>query len=269
MAGRSPATIKLYSYHLVPFFYQVCRPVPEITDRDIIMYLYTLKKSNHRLGNRSLEHIRLILSSFFSWCHDNGYVRQNPMSVIQPIKFEQKEISPIDDEAFERIRTSITDKRDKAVFEVLYSTGCRISELVGLKLDDIDLKEREVHLFGKGQKHRISFLSVRAVVALKEYLEIRPECDCKSLFLTSRRPYKQLSIEGVRNRLTPIGISIGVDGSLHPHRIRHQFATEWVDKGLPVTELQQILGHEKLSTTQLYYTQSKARTKADHQRFIA
>ena len=171
VSGRSKNTLKQYTYHLVPFFYAINKKVCDITNTDIIVYLYSLQKNrNGSMGNRTLENIRLVLSSFFGWCHDNAYISSNPMKSVQPIRYEKKEINPIDDEEFERIRMSFTNPRDKAVFETLFSTGCRIGELVKIKLQDIDVETREVRLFGKGQKHRTSFLNTRAVIAVKDYL---------------------------------------------------------------------------------------------------
>lgn len=269
VAGRSSGTLKQYSYHLVPFFYAVGKPVQDITDSDIIVYMYTLQKNNPKIGNHSVEHVRLILSSFFSWCHDGGMITKNPMKLIAPVKYEQKEFPPISEEAFEEIRQAITDPRDRAIFEVMYSTGCRIAELCNLKLSDIDLKQREVHLLGKGNKHRTSYLSVRAVIAVRQYLKVRPKTEDDHLFLGRRKPHKPLSQSAIRLILKPFSSIMDVNGNLHPHRIRHQFATEWVNKGLPVTELQQILGHANLRTTQEYYQLSQARTKYDHMNYIA
>ncbi len=268
VAGRSESTLRLYNYHIVPFLYSIAKPVKNITDRDIIVYLYSLQKNHTNMGNRTLEHVRLILSSFFSWCHNNAYISTNPMNAIQPIKFEKKDINPIGEEDFERIRQSFTNIRDKAVFEVLYSTGCRIGELVNIKLQDIDLNSREVHLFGKGQKHRISFLNTRALIAVKDYIEHRPESEYKELFLNIRRPYSPVTIRGMQSMLYKHGYILE-DRNLHPHLLRTQLSCNWVSKNLPVEELQQILRHEKLSTTQLYFKVSKEKSKIDHQRFIA
>ena len=269
VAGRSNDTLKLYNYHIVPFLYQIGKKISEITDMDIVVYLYTLQKNRPNLGNHSLEHIRLILSSFFGWCHDNGYIKTNPIKAIQPIKYEKKEISPIGDEEFERTRLSFTDPRDKAIFETLYSTGCRVGELVNIKTSDIDLKAREVHLFGKGQKHRTSFLNARSIIAIRDYMDIRPkQTTHNNLFVSKRYPYNPIKVRSVQSILRKHRIAMSED-RLHPHLLRHQFANTWVDKGLSVEELQQILGHEKISTTQLYFKSSKERAKANHQRYIA
>lgn len=270
VAGRSKNTLKQYTYHLVPFLYAINKKVCDITNTDIIVYLYTLQKNrNGSMSNRTLENIRLVLSSFFNWLHDNAYISINPMKSVQPIKYEKKEINPIDDEEFERIRTSFNDSRDRAVFETLFSTGCRIGELVKIKMQDIDVETREVRLFGKGQKHRTSFLNTRAVIAVKDYLKVRPKSDHQELFLNIRKPYNPVTIRGVQTMLNKRGKGILLDGNLHPHLLRHQLANEWVNKNLPVEELQQILGHEKLSTTQLYFKSSKERARSDHRRFIA
>ncbi len=268
VAGRSEGTLKLYAYHIAPFLYAVGKPIAEIKDMDIIVYLYTLQKNRTNLSNHSLENIRLIFSSFFTWCHDNGYISQNPMRVVQPIRYEKKEIPQINDEEFERIRLSFTNVRDKAIFETLYSSGCRVGELLNIKVQDLDLRSREIHLFGKGQKHRTSFLNTRAVIALKDYLDVRPESQYSNLFLKLKKPHKPINQSGVRSMLRKHG-DLLQDGHLHPHLLRHQFANTWVDKGLPVEELQQILGHEKLSTTQLYFNASKERAKLNYQKFIA
>ena len=268
VAGRSNETLYQYNYHIIPFLYHMSKPVGEITDSDILVYLYTLRKTRPNISDRSLENIRLILSSFFGWLHDNGYIIKNPVKVIPPIKYEQKEINPINDEEFERIRLSFTDVRDKAIFEVLYSTGCRVSELVNLRLKDVNLQTKEVSLYGKGKKYRTSFLNTRALVALKDYLAIRAKSEDDHLFIKKKAPYTGIRPSAVQVMLRKQKIHLHCD-ALHPHLLRHQFANAWVDKNLPVEELQQILGHSKISTTQIYFTSSKERAKLDHQRFIA
>jgi len=269
IAGLSEGTLKQYGLHLVPFFYALGKEVKDITDNDVTVYLYSLQRNNPKLSNRSLDGVRRILCSFFGWCHKVGHIVKNPMLSIPAIKFEKKEIRPINDEDFEQIRQSFTNVRDAAIFEVLYSTGCRVSELVGIDISDIDFHTKEVKLFGKGKKHRTAFLSVRATVAVKKYLATRPANASPALFVGLRYPYNRLTTRTVQSMLTKHKEAIGFAGELHPHLLRHQFATDWVEKGLPVTELQQILGHEELSVTQIYYTMSKNKAKSNHQRFIA
>ena len=269
VAGRSSGTMKQYAYHIGPFLYHMGKPVADITESDIILYLYALGKTRPTIGNHTIDHVRCILNSFFTWCFNGGYISTNPMAAIEPIKYEKKEFIPIGEESFERIRQSIDDIRDRAIFEVMYSSGCRVGEIVGLKISDIDLKSREINVLGKGNKHRTSFISVRAVVALKEYLAIRPQSDDDHLFLTKKKPYNGIKDSMIRAILKRYNCKMDVGGNLHPHRLRHQFATEWVNKGLPVTELQQILGHANLRTTQEYYELSKAKTKYDHLSYIA
>lgn len=263
VAGRSEGTLKQYTYHIVPFLYAINKPIKEITDTDIVVYLYTLQKNRKNMSNHSLENVRLVLSSFFSWYHDNAYISRNPMKSVVPIKYEKKEIDPIDDEVFERIRMSFSNVRDRAVFETLYSTGCRIGELVKIKLQDVDIKAREVHLFGKEQKHRTSFLNTLAIITIKDYLDVRPLSNNNELFLNNKYPYNPVTIRGMQSMLRKHC------KNLHPHLLRHQLANEWVEKNLPVEELQQILGHEKLSTTQLYFKSSKEKARIDHRRYIA
>ena len=268
VAGRSEGTLKQYDFRLAPFLYHMNKPVKDITEADIVLYLYAIGKTRPNLGNRSIEHIRLILNSFFTWCHDLGYIEKNPMKAIQPIKYEKKEFPPIGEEAFERMRQSLDDPRDRAMFEVMYSSGCRVGELVNLRVSDVDLKNREVKLFGKGNKHRVSFISVRAMIALKDYLAVRPVTDDDHLFVGERAPHRGLSVSGVRARFKKHGFEMDVEGNMHPHRLRHQFATTWVNKGLPVAELQQILGHSNLRTTQEYYDLSRAKTKFDYMNYM-
>ena len=263
--GRSDATLTLYNIALQDFFEHITKPVDKITSNDIRLYLYELKE-RRKLKDITLDSRRCILSSFFTWCHNDGYILKKPMLPIAPIKFEQVPREPFSDVQMENIRKACRSDRDKAIIETLYATGCRVSELVGLKLSDIDFQNREVKLFGKGKKHRVSYLNARAEVAIENYLKSR-KGDSEYLFLSTRKPYDHIKKEAVERIVRNIGSRAEIN-KVFPHRIRHTTATDALDHGMPVTEVQAMLGHEKLDTTMIYAKVRQSNVQYDHRKCV-
>lgn len=264
--GMSPKSLDLYDLYLKDFFFMVQKKIEEITTNDIRLYLYTIQKQRN-IGNRSLDSRRLILNAFFQWCADEGYITKNVCKCINPIKFEVKERQPLNDIELELVRDACDDTRSKAIIEVLYSTGCRVTELENLKISDVNLTTREVHLFGKGNKHRTSYLNARSKVALEKYSASRSD-DCESLIVTKKKPYRVLKKNGIENVVRNIGKRSGIDRPLYPHLLRHTTATDALDRGMNVAEVQKILGHQKLDTTMIYAKASQENVKHNHKKYI-
>lgn len=197
----------------------------------------------------------------------NNYISKNPCKQIHPIKYEAKLREPLTGVEMELIRDACQTRREKAIIETFYSTGCRVSELAILKKTDVDFRKGEVHLFGKGSKHRISYINAKAEVALKKYLFSRSD-DCPALFVTDRSPVRALKKEGIESIVRKIGERSGIERRVYPHLIRHTTATDALERGMNVAEVQKILGHEKLDTTMIYAKVCQDNVKYDHKRYI-
>ena len=265
LEGRSPNTLKLYSLCLRHAMDKIHKPVKDITGNDLRCYLYQLQ-IDRNITNRTLDNRRLILNTFFQWLTQEGYIEKNPCKIITPIKYEAKPREPFTDIEMEILRDACVTERERAIIETLYSTGCRVSELMILKKSDIDFVTREVHLFGKGQKHRISYLNARAELYLEKYFKKRRDSD-EHVFVSDRWPHKGLSKEGIEKIIRIIGKRAGIE-HVYPHRFRHTMATDALGHGMPVTDLQSILGHSRLETTMIYAKMSQENILHNHKKCI-
>ena len=264
--GLSKGTLQTYKLYLEHFLFNVCKPIEEITANDIRVYLYSYQQTR-QVSNRTMDGRRLVLNTFFDWCFQEGYISQNPCRQIHPIKYEAKLVEPLTGVELELVRDACRTQREKALIEMFYSTGCRVSEMARLQKADVDFRKGEVHLFGKGSKHRISYINAKAEVALKKYLLQRID-DNPSLFVSERKPYKPLAKEGIEAIIKKIGERSGIGRRVYPHLIRHTTATDALERGMNVAEVQKILGHEKLDTTMIYAKICQENVKFDHKRFI-
>lgn len=247
--GRSEKTLELYKLRLESMLYTINKPLKDITSNDIRLYLYNFQSARN-ISDRTLDGLRVILNGFFKWCSDEGHIDQNPCASVRPVHYEEKLREPLTDLEMEILRRGCVSARDHAIVETLYCSGCRCGELVNLNRSDIDLETREIHLFGKGKKHRMSCLSARGVLALQEYLATRTDDD-PCLFARIRRPYVRLQEGGVESVIECIAQRAGLE-NICPHRIRHTFATDAIDRGMDVTELQLLMGHSSIDTTMIY-----------------
>lgn len=193
---------------------------------------------------------------------------KNPAVKIEPIKYERihkKAMTQID---LEKIRSACDTKRERAIVEMLYSTGCRVSELEHLNISDINFRSKEVFLYGKGNKHRTSYLNSKAEIALKEYLESRDD-DSEALIVSERRPYKRLKKPGIELVVKKIMNRIP-DATVHvtPHVFRHTTATTAIDRGMGIVDVSKLLGHQRIETTMEYITTNSESVKNNHKNFI-
>ena len=263
--GRSPKTLDLYKLVLEDMIRTIRKELATITTNDLRFYLYNLKDQRN-ISDRTLDHRRLILSGFFTWCYDEKYIPSNPTASLSPIKYEVTPRKSMTDTQMERMRDACKTAREKAILEVLYSTGCRCSELTNLKRSDIDLTTREVKLYGKGRKHRKSYINARAEIALKNYLAERTDAE-EWLFVSERKPHHQLTKSGIEKIIHILGDRAGIKDA-YPHRIRHTFATDALNRGMPVTDLQILMGHESIDTTTIYAKASQLSISTNHHKYV-
>lgn len=267
--GMSPESMKTYNFYLTDFFEHINRPFEQVTTNDIRIYLYETQKRTG-ISNRTLDGKRLVINTFMDWCWKEGYIPNNPCASIKPIKFEEKPREPLSNMELEIVRDACENYRDKAMIELFYSTGCCLSEMVNLKISDIDFASKEVHLFGKGSKHRTSYLNAKAEYMLKKYFELeRPkESISDSVFVIFRKPYNGMQKGSIYARVKAIQKRSGIERSLFPHLLRHTMATHALNRGMNVAEVKEILGHEKLDTTMIYAKISHDSVKFNHKRYI-
>lgn len=263
--GRSDKTLEAYKLYIEDMLRSIYRPVEEITTNNIRAYLYRVQQERG-LSNRSLDTRRAAISSFFSWISAEGYAGRNPMATFKPIKFQAEERQPLSAIDMEKLRNACATPREKAIVEVMYSTACRVTEMERLNKSDINEAEGSVALFGKGAKHRTSYLSPRARLYLKNYLDGR-EDNGEALFVSERKPYKRLEKPAIEKIIKNIGKRAGIDG-LHPHLLRHTAATDLLNRGMDVTQLKALLGHESLDTTMIYAKVTEDKVQSSHAKYI-
>lgn len=266
LAGCSAETIKTYQFHLQKLILNLRCPLQDVDTNDLRCFLVTYKEKR-KVSNVTLENIRLCLSSFFGWLHEEGLIKKNPMKRIPRIKSDKVIKKPFSDEEMERIRMNCQRGRDLAIIEFLYSSGVRVSEAVHLDRNQINFHEGECVVFGKGAKERVVYLNSKACIHLRKYLDSRKDSN-PALFVSCKSPHQRLSKEGIEAILRGIGRSSGVD-HVHPHRFRRTMATNALNRGMPVQEVRQLLGHEKMDTTMIYCTVSQEGVRLSHKKYIA
>lgn len=266
LVGCSDRTIESYWFNLQKFILNLRRPLLETDANDVRTYLSQYKQQRG-VKNTTLNNMRATLSSFFTWLHEEGLIAKNPMRRIGVIKTPKVIRQPYTAEDMEQIRLACQSKRDAALVEFLYSTGVRVGEAVRLNRNQIDLASGECIVYGKGAKERTVFISPRASLYLKRYLDARVDSN-PALFVWDKRPHGRLSEKGIWTICKKVGKCAGVKNA-HPHRFRRTLATDVLAKGMPLQEASEILGHEKMDTTLLYSTTSKAAIKTSHRRCIA
>ena len=264
--GCSDRTLNYYKITVEQFICQVETAVRKITTEEIREYLSNYQKRNN-CSNVTIDNIRRNISSFFSWLEEEDYILKSPMKRIHKIKTKTVVKNIISDEGIEKLRDNCKEKRDLAIIDLLYSTGIRVGELVNLNIDDIDLEGRECVVYGKGDKERRVYFDAKAKVHLKEYIDARTDTN-EALFVTLDAPYNRLKISGVEIRLRKLGRTLELE-KIHPHKFRRSMATRAIDKGMPIEQVQKILGHSQIDTTMQYAMVNQSNVKMSHQRYMA
>lgn len=264
--GCSEKTLRYYKASLNKFFHTVDKHVTHITTDDLRAYLSNYLQES-QCSKTNIDNIRRILSSFFSWLEDENYILKSPVRRIHKIRTTKPVKETYTDEALEMMRDSCDNLRDLAIIDLLASTGMRVGELVRLNIADIDFENRECIVFGKGSKERPVYFDARTKIHLKNYIESR-EDDNPALFVSLLKPYNRLEISGVEIRLRKIGKKLEIP-KVHPHKFRRTLATRAIDKGMPVEQVQKLLGHAKIDTTMQYAMVDQNNVKQSHQKYIS
>lgn len=263
--GCSEKSLKYYNTTIQALLAGVGKTVKHIQTDDIRNYLteYQTKKNSSRV---TIDNIRRILSSFFSWLEDEDYILKSPVRRIHKVKTASNIKETYSDEELELMRDNCTEIRDLAMIDMLASTGMRVGEMVLLNRADINFNERECVVFGKGDKERIVYFDARTKIHLKEYLQSRTD-DSTALFVSLKSPNDRISIGGIEARLRKFGKQLGLQ-KVHPHKFRRTLATMAIDKGMPIEQLQRLLGHRRIDTTLQYAMVKQNNVKMAHRKFI-
>ena len=264
--GCSERTIIYYGTTLDHFFSVVKESVRKVTTERIRAYLADYQKIND-CSNATVDNIRRNISSFFSWMEEEDHILKSPMHRIHKIKTVKQVKEVISDEVIEKLRDTCKCSRDLAMLDLLYSTGMRVGELVKLNKSDVNFEERECIVFGKGDKERRVYFDAKAKLHLQVYLKERND-DNPALFVTLDSPHNRLKISGVEIRLRELGRSIDV-ANIHPHKFRRTMATRAIDKGMPIEQVQKILGHSQIDTTMRYAIVNQNNVKSAHRKYIS
>ena len=264
--GCSERTIQYYNVTVVRMLQKIETPVRKISTEEIRKYLVDYQKIND-CSKVTVDNVRRNISSFFSWLEEDDYILKSPMRRIHKIKTKQPVKEIISDEAIEQLRDHCQCPRDLAMIDLLYSTGIRVGELVNLNISDIDFEARECIVFGKGDKERKVYFDAKAKLHLLNYLHKRDD-DNPALFVTLDAPHERLKISGVEVRIRTLGRKLNM-GKIHPHKFRRTMATRAIDKGMPIEQVQKLLGHSQIDTTMQYAIVNQTNVKTSHQKFIA
>ena len=263
--GCSEKTLKYYRTTIEAMVEVVDKGVRHMQTDDLRAYLTEYQKK-HGSNRVTIDNIRRILSSFFSWLEDEDHILKSPVRRIHKVKTATNIKETYTDEELEKMRDHCTELRDLAIVDMLASTGMRIGEMVLLNKVDINFNERECVVFGKGDKERIVYFDARTKIHLQNYIDSRVDDD-PALIVTLRAPYTRITIGGIESRLREMGKNLEIE-IVHPHKFSRTLATMAIDKGMPIEQLQQLLGHKRIDTTLQYAMVKQSNVKQAHRKYI-
>ena len=264
--GCSERTLQYYRVTVEHLLCSISTPVRKMNTEEIRSYLSGYQQING-CGKVTVDNIRRNISSFFSWLEEEDYILKSPMRRIHKIRTKTVVKSVITDEGIEKLRDNCMEIRDLAIIDLLYSTGIRVGELVNLNIDDIDLEGRECVVYGKGDKERRVYFDAKSKVHLMRYIAERKDAN-PALFVTLDAPHDRLKISGVEIRLRQLGRKLELE-RIHPHKFRRTMATRAIDKGMPIEQVQKILGHSQIDTTMQYAMVNQNNVKSSHQKYMS
>ena len=263
--GCSDKSMNYYKRTIELFAEAVILPITQITTMHIRDYLVQYH-NQHQCSKVTIDNMRRILSSFFAWLEDEDYIVKSPVRRIHKVKTESYVKDTLSDEELEKMRDCSNSLRDLAMLDLLISTGIRVGELVGINRSDLNFQERQCVVFGKGNKERIVYFNARAKIHLEAYLRERTD-DNPALFVSLRAPFERLQISGVERRIKLFGARAQVKG-VHPHKFRRTMATMAIDKGMPIEQVQRLLGHVRIDTTLHYAMVNQTNVKLSHRKYL-
>ena len=264
--GCSDRTIKYYREIIEKFSNSFDKSIKQLTTDEIRTYLSNYKEDSSR-SSTTIDNIRRVLSSFFSWLEDEDYIIKSPVRRIHKIKTATIVNEVLTDENLEKLRDECENIRDLSLIELLISTGMRVGELVNLNINDLNFEDRSCIVLGKGNKEREVYFDAKTKLHLKEYIDKRNDSN-DALFVSMKEPHQRLSISGVELIVRTLGMNSNIN-KVHPHKFRRTLATMAIDKGMPVEQVQKLLGHVKIETTMHYALVNQSNVKISHRRFIA
>ena len=264
--GCSKRTTKYYESTLMKMNSKMDMGITHMTTDDLRSYLTDYQKINN-CSKASVDNVRRNLNSFFSWFEEENYILKSPMKRIHKIKTDKVIKETYSDETLELLRDNCNCLRDLAIIDILSSTGMRVGELVKLNINDIDFENRECIVFGKGNKERPVYFDARTKIHLKNYLNSRTDSN-QALFVSLDEPHERLNISGVEIRLRELGRKLGIS-KVHPHKFRRTVATKAIDKGMPIEQVQSLLGHSQIDTTMHYAMVNQNNVKESHRKYVA
>lgn len=263
--GCSPRTIQYYQDNIKNLISKLNKPIKGITTEDIRNYLSDYKEINN-CSSVTIDNIRRIFSSFFSWLEDEDYIIKSPVRRIHKVKTASIIKETFTDENIEKMRDECKNIRNLAMIELLFSTGIRVGELVNLNKEDINFEDRSCIVQGKGNKQREVYFDARTKIHLIQYLNIRKD-NTDALFVSRNKPHQRLSISGVELIVRKLGVNTNIN-KVHPHKFRRTLATMAIDKGMPIEQVQKLLGHVKIETTMHYAMVNQNNVKISHRKYI-
>ena len=263
--GCSERSMRYYRTTIEQFLTAVCLPITQITTAQIREYLVRYQ-SERQCGKVTIDNMRRILSSFFAWLEDEDYIVKSPVRRIHKVKTDSLVRETLSDEQLEQMRDKCDNLRDLAMLDLLASTGMRVGELVRLNRADLNLQERQCVVFGKGNKERIVYFNARAKIHIEAYLRERTDSN-PALFVSLIAPYPRLQVSGVERRMKVLGRLAEIE-RVHPHKFRRTLATMAIDKGMPIEQVQRLLGHVRIDTTLHYAMVSQQNVKMSHRKYL-
>lgn len=262
--GLGKNTIKQYGTRLGRFADYIRKDVEDITTMDIRIYLANYSKTGVKNSTLAVE--TDVLRVFFKWLEDEEYIAKSPMRKIKTPKIEKRVREALTKEELETLRLGAKTLRQKALLELLYSTGCRLEEVENMKKSDIDWQRLQARVIGKGNKERVVYINATCQVHLRKYIMSRLDND-ESLFVTERQPYKFMGRRAIQRELDKIVEQSGLNKNVYPHLLRHTAATHWLNSGMDITTVQAILGHDNLDTTQIYAQVSNVAVEHQYRKY--